>query len=131
MQALLADTPCKAASVRQHHCDGFGITWWAVQGRGYLCQPEHVVAVVVHIDDVSLLHVCGHVFAASDGLPQVPWARVLRQGVGQPLLRLEFGRIQEVGDAVPRVQLDVLCARKLMLFMQDLTVRGAQVCRVW
>ena len=103
MHAPLADTPCKAASVRQDYCDGFEATLWALQGRGYLCQPEHIVAVVVHIDDVSLLHICGHVLAAGDGLPQVPWARVLRQGVRQPLLRLELGRIQEVGDAIPRV----------------------------
>ena len=38
-------------------------------GESNLPEPPHVVAVVIDVDDVSLLHVCGVVHAPPNGLP--------------------------------------------------------------
>lgn len=74
----------------------------------YLSQPQHVVAVVVDVDDVSLVHVGGDMVAALDGLFQVPWPRVLRQCIWQGVLLPEPDMVQHVGDAVFGVNLHVL-----------------------
>ena len=46
-------------------------------------QPPRVVTVVVHIHYVRRVQIHSHIGAASDGLCQVPWARVLAQVLRQ------------------------------------------------
>ena len=74
----------------------------------HLGQPQHVVAVVIDIDNVSLVHVGGDMVAALNGLLQMPWPGVLREFIWQGVLLLKPDVIQHVGDAIFGVNLHIL-----------------------
>ena len=75
----------------------------------HLCEPPHVVAVVIHIYDVGLVHVSRVVCAPPNCLSQVPRAAVGCYGNGRSLLNvLYLPGIWQEGYAVHWVNLYVL-----------------------
>ena len=83
-----------------------GCTWEAVE---HLCQPPHVVAVVIHIYDVGLVHVSRVVCAPPDSLSQVPGAAVGCYSNGRSLLNmLHLPGIWQKGNAIHWIDLYVL-----------------------
>ena len=78
----------------------------------HLSEPQHVVAVVIDVDDVSSVHVIGDIVAATHGLPQMPGAGVLCKYIWQAILYSEPYVVQQVGNAIARVYLEILHKKK-------------------